>query len=379
MNRGRGGNRSAVSPHGTDRPPHGTDGRGPALPTGTWLFAGGDGLLTAYLPAPGALLRWTEDPTSPGRWSGPDTVEIPGGTGPVDMARSPEGYVHFIALRRSPEGAPEVAFATQFQSRRALTDWHPLGVPGVRGGPTGDSLTGPPRIVVNRRSGSVHVLVSLRLGGIVRRSRNPNGGWGGWKHISPEPVIGGITAAMPAGGALELLAEGGAGIERWAGAGQGRFALTERIGTPLVPGSATVCETGRGRATYFWRYPGDGSLVAWRAPHREVQGGLMGLGGAGGRGAPGAGRAMIGGYDCTVLAQSGAQGDIELTAYVTENEGYGAWWASLGGRDLRAPQVAVDGSGRIVVAALDARGVPSVARQDPGGDGLAFGGWQPIA
>lgn len=86
-------------------------------------------------------------------------------------------------------------------------------------------------------------------------------------------------------------------------------------------------------------------------------------------------RAVIGGYDCTVLAQTGAEGDIELTAYVTENEGYGTWWASLGGHGAHAPQVAVDAAGRIVVAALDADGALICTRQDTTQQGLVFGPW----
>lgn len=103
----------------------------------------------------------------------------------------------------------------------------------------------------------------------------------------------------------------------------------------------------------------------------------MALGGAGGQGPAGVCRALIGEYDCTVLTQVGAQGDIELTAYVTENEGYGAWWASLGGRGLRTPQVAVDSAGRVVVAALDPAGALVTARQDPTHPTLTFTPWHP--
>ncbi|MCB5165545.1 hypothetical protein LG634_11960 [Streptomyces bambusae] len=377
MIRGRGGNRAAVSTSGTEAAAGG-HAPAPLGPAGKWLFKAGDGRLTAYAATPEALVRWTEGAAPGDPWSGPEPLDVPGWTGTVAMAQNREGYVHFVALRYPPggEGEPEPAFATQFQSGRALTDWHGLGAPGVRGGPAGDRIAGPPRIAVNQRSGSVHVLVPLRQGGIVRRSRNSEGAWGSWKQVTPETYGGELAAVMPAGAPLELLAFGPAGIDRWSGAGQGRFALADRIGTPVVPGTPAVCETGRGRATYFWRYPGDGSLVAWRAPHREVQGGLMALGGAGGHGPVGVGRAVIGGYDCTVLAQNGAQGGIELTAYVTENEGYGTWWASLGGQGLRNPQPAVDAAGRLVVGAFDRAGNLALARQDPGQEGLAFGPWR---
>ncbi|MFD3544902.1 hypothetical protein ACFWUW_04655 [Streptomyces sp. NPDC058655] len=378
MNRGRGGSRAAHPAPGAHQAAPAGPGPGlPAAPTGKWLFRGGDGRLTAYACAARGLLRWTEAAYPATGWTGPEVLSVPGWTGAAAMAQSHEGYIHFVTLRTPADGSgrPEIAVATQFQSGRGLTDWRGLGAPGVRGGPEGDAPVCPPRIVVNQRSGTVHVIVSLRLGGIVRRSRNAQGTWGGWKQIAPDPYPGGITAVMPAGGRLEVLASGPAGIDRWVGSAQGQFHLADRVATQMA-GVPAGCETGPRRATYFWRYPGDDSLVAWRAGQPGVQSGMIGLGGAGGRGAPGVGRAVIGGYDCTVLAQNGGEGDIELTAYVSENEGYGTWWAGLGGRGLRAPQVAVDAAGRIVVAALDRDGALAVTRQDTAAEGLVFGPWQ---
>lgn len=378
MNRGKGGGRTSNPARGTRD--SGLRGPGPlwsSPPSGNWLFKGSDGRLTAYASGPRGLLRWTEAPAPFTGWTGPEAFGVPGWTGPVAMARSREGYVHFVAATQAPDGsgATEISVATQFQTGRGITDWHRLGVPAVAGGPTGDGLAGPPRIAVNQRSGSTHVIVSLRHGGILRRSRNEAGVWGGWKQMAPQSYEGHATPLMPEGGQLELLALGPVGADRWAGIGQGRFQLADRIPSPVVPGTPAVCETGPRRVTYFWRYPGDGSLVAWRAAGPGVQGGLMGLGGAGGRGMPGVVRAVLGGYDCTVIAQTGADGDVELTAYVTENESYGTWWTSLPGRGTEAPQVAVDPSGRIVVAAFDEDGALVVARQDTTREGLAFGPW----
>lgn len=378
MNRGRGGTRAAHPARGAQGAAPGAAGPAhPSAPAGKWLFRGNDGRLTAYACAAGGLLRWTETHAPGTGWTGPEELEVPGWTGSAVMAQSHEGYIHFVTLRTPSDdsGSLEVAVATQFQSGRGLTAWRGLGVPGVRGGPEGDGPVRPPCVVVNQRSGSVHVIVSLRLGGIVRRSRNAQGTWGGWKQLAPESYQGGVTALMPAGGPLEVLAAGRAGVDRWVGAGQGQFRLGDRVATQMA-GAPVGCETGPRRATYFWRYPGDGSLVAWRAGAQGVQSGMMGLGGAGGRGTPGVGQASIGGYDCTVLAQNGAEGDIELTAYVSENEGYGTWWASLGGHGLHAPQVAVDAANRVVVAALDRDGALVVTRQETDREGLAFGPWQ---
>ncbi|MFB9512583.1 hypothetical protein [Streptomyces purpureus] len=346
------------------------------VPSGRWLFTGSDGLVTAYASGPEGLIRWTETPS--GAFTGPESIEVPRWVGPLTLSRSGEGYVHFAGLRWPVGGGPaHVVVSAQFQSGRGLMDWYDLGVPAAPGVEGEDTVVFGPVVVVNPVTGGVHVLVSLRAGGIVRRVRSGEGRWGRWKSVTTDPYTGEFAAAMPAGGSLEVLAVGRAGVDRWVGASGGRFELRDRFTTPIADGTQTAVETGPKRTTYFWRYPGDDSLVAWRAQSRTSQGGLMALGGAGGGGRPGAARTTIGGYDCTVLAQRGGHGGVEVSAYVTENEGYGAWWASLGetGPGSSAPQVAVDGAGRIVVAVLDKAGDLLVARQDLTQDGLAFGGW----
>ncbi|MFZ3473584.1 hypothetical protein ACODT3_08310 [Streptomyces sp. 4.24] len=380
MTRGRGAGRTArparEAGDGTARAT-GTPSSSPVA--GRWLFTGTDGRLTAYACGRDGLLRWTEAQAPDSGWTGPEELEVPGWTGHAALAQSHEGYVHIVVARTAPdtdgEGGPEIAVATQHQSGRGLTWWTNLGTPGLPGGPQGDGLAVPPTLAVNQSDGSVHVIVSLRLGGILRRSRSLQGVWGAWKEMTPDPYEGRVTAYMPTDGRLELIALGPAGVDRWAGIAKGRFHLADHVATPVVAGTPAVCETGPRRVTYFWRYPGDGSLVAWRTGNQQGQSGLMGLGGAGGRGAPGVCRALVGGYDCTVLVQVGAEDQIELTAYVTENESYGAWWTPLGAGGLRAPQVAVDALGRIVVAGFDRDGALVLTRQDTTQQGLAFGPW----
>ncbi|MFF5638926.1 hypothetical protein [Streptomyces sp. NPDC012825] len=373
-NRGRGARAGAAAhraPSAGGTPP------APA-PAGRWLFTGGDGRLTAYATSAAGPVRWTE--TAHGTFDGPYTTEAPGWAGPLSLASSREGYVYFAGLRVPEDGGlPSVVVSTQYQTGRPLADWYDLGVPRPSGeeGAVADAVAAGPVVVVNQVSGSVHVLVSLPRTGILRRSRTGEGRWGRWKRVTDRPYAGEFTAAMPTGGPLEVLAVGHEGsVDRWAGAGGGGFELRDRFGTPVVDGTPTALETGRKRATYIWRHPGDDSLVAWRAGDGG-SGRLLPLGGAGGRGRPGVTRAPVGGHDCTVLAQTGAHGAVEVAAHVTGNEEYGTWWAPVGdpGTPLVAPQPGVDGAGRVVVAALDGTGALVLTRQDLTQDGLAFGPW----
>ncbi|MFE0776196.1 hypothetical protein [Streptomyces sp. NPDC058861] len=375
----RGRNRGGAPRAGTaaDRAP--ATGGAPSAPAGRWLFTGGDGRLTAYATSAAGPVRWTE--AADGTFDGPHVSETPGWVGPLSLASSREGYVYFAGLCAPGDGGlPGVVVSTQYQTGRPLADWYDLGAPGLspeEGGVVADTVVSGPVVVVNQVSGSVHVLVSLLRTGILRRSRTGEGRWGRWKRVTDHAYAGEFTAAMPTGGPLEVVAVGHQGsVDRWAGAGGGRFELRDRFGMAVVDGTRTALETGRKRVTYVWRHPGDDSVVAWRAQGGEP-GPVLPLGGAGGRGRPGVTRAPIGGYDCTVLAQTGAHGTVEVSAYVTENEGYGTWWAPVGDptTPLVAPQPGVDGAGRVVVAAFDGTGALMLTRQDLAQDGLAFGPW----
>lgn len=82
-------------------------------------------------------------------------------------------------------------------------------------------------------------------------------------------------------------------------------------------------------------------------------------------------RAVLDGYDCTVLAHRGLDGEVMVAACGTENEGAGVWWSPAGGPSAGAPALALDGHGRIVLALIGPDGTLRVARQGAG-PGLAL-------
>ncbi|WP_335940175.1 hypothetical protein [Streptomyces sp. PTD5-9] len=351
------------------------------VPFGRWLFTRPDGLMTAYGQGPRGLVRWTEHAGPGETWTGPETVEVPRWAGRPSLARTREGYLH-IAARRASAGDParlEIVLATQFQTGRPLTPWHNLGAP--RPAPDTDrSLAFGPLTEADPVTGAVHVLVVTRSGEVFRRSRGPEGGWDGWKSVLDGPCPGEPVAVMAENGPLELLAHDASATARWTARAQGPFEPAGRAAAPAVAGSATAYGTGPGRATFFWRHPGDGSLVAWRPGTGGGDGdGPIGLGGAGGRGAPAVTRTVVGGHDCTVLVQRAASGGVEVAAHVTEHEDYGLWWEPTSGPDAVSVQTVVDGAGRVVVAALDERGALHITRQDPSREGLVFRRWRRVS
>ncbi|WP_330333255.1 hypothetical protein OHS33_28445 [Streptomyces sp. NBC_00536] len=340
---------------------------------------GADGRLTAYAALGGAVTRWTE--RTPG---GPEWVrehlDTPSLLPVLSVARSPQGWVHLLALRRTPPGPDgagvEVMHAVQYQTGRPVGAWHSLGNPN--GAATGKGrAAGVPCAVVDAE-GCVHVYVRNFGRGVSARSQRPDGSWTPWRDLQGSGVQDGMAAALDAAGQPVLFAPSRDGVLHWrhdAPAGDLR-----RAGPPLPlrvpPGTGlTALATGPGRVTLYGCDERDGVTYALRA-----DGTVTALGGAGAAGAAAAAgacalRTDIDSYDCTVLLRRTPEGAVGIGAYPTEQEQAGLWWEPLGAPGPREPAAAIDGFGRLTVLSLGADGRLRVARQDPAVPGLAFGGW----
>ncbi len=341
------------------------------------LLRGKDDRLTAYALVAGGVARWTEDrPAGPG-WTGPWLIEAPGLVS-LTVAQSAEGYAHLVGLRRRPGGAGQparvdIVHATQFQSGRPLTAWHSLGTPHPKD-PRKAERTGAPAMAVDS-SGALRVFVRNAGGGVSARRQDPKGTWERWTDWKGTDVLGGLSAAATADGRLELLAPAGKGAAlRWyqptPGAAPKRG---EDVPADARPDSAAVVETSPGTLTHYWRDADSGELLAWRpdAPAPAP------LGGSTGTGPVAAVRAVVDGHDCTVLAHQDA-GRLAVAAHPSEDEAAGVWWTPSGEQGAHTPALALDGRGRVVLAALGVDGRLLVARQKTDEDGLALRAWNRV-
>ena len=77
------------------------------------------------------------------------------------------------------------------------------------------------------------------------------------------------------------------------------------------------------------------------------------------------------------LGRPPATGRPALAAYPTEDEALGATWTLTGDPCVGAPTLALDGRGRVVMAAFGTDGTLRVARQKPE-PGLALEAWQRV-
>jgi hypothetical protein len=329
--------------------------------TGSWLLRGSDGRLAVYGLVEGGVCRWTETAVGSGLWSRPAFFSVEGLTG-LAVIQGANRYVHFLGRRerRTGGGAPKVdlVYAVQYQSDRTLGEWRSLGNPyrDAR-----DAVTlGMPSGAVDGQ-GTVHVFVSGGPGGVMFRRESKSGAWETWRDLRGGAVAGGLTAAASSAGLVELLAPGNRSVMRWVQTEPG--ALLQRaqdlVPSP-VPGSAALLETSPGVFTAYWSEQSGTGVYAQRPGEWAFP-----VGGAPGQGPHATLRLTLDGYDCTVMAHQGRGGTAVVGICGTGGESGGLWWTDTGVTCVGAPALALDGLGRVVMAAVAADGTVLVNRQLP--------------
>ncbi|MFE0104671.1 hypothetical protein [Streptomyces sp. NPDC059009] len=353
-------------PHTSDRLATGT----PA--TGRWLLRGKDGRLTAYARTPGGLLRWTETRMGGPDWSGPDFFAAPDITY-LTLAQGADGYVHFLGRRERVDGdgakTVDLVHNVQYQTGRPLMEWRSLGNPHTKRLDRAPSLGVPCGAVDG--AGSVHVFVRDAVGSVRMRREGKGGKWEGWTDLKGSQCLDGLTAVATSTGRVELVAPARNGMLRWTQEEPGgAFRRADDMAMTPAAGCVTALETAPDRITYFaGDIIGTGVLA-----HRPGDDGPTELGSTPDDNPGSALRTKIEGHDCTVLAHRTLTGRPVIAAYPTQDEEAGVWWTATGEPCLGSPALALDGRGRVVMAAVGTDGTLRVARQkaEPG---LALAAW----
>ncbi|MEU9361945.1 hypothetical protein AB0D35_28115 [Streptomyces sp. NPDC048301] len=336
----------------------------------------GEGRLTAYaVGRAGGLVRWTESARSYD-WSGPELMLPETRLLPyLSVARSPQGYVDLFAMRRGGSRTPvEIVFASQYQAGRPMTGWHSIGNPHTD--PDQAAAVGAPVAAVDG-DGAVHVFVRGATGGVFTRRRSGEGTWGKWTAMPCKRVRDGISAVVTRSGRVELFMPADKGVYVWRQEKPGgSLDRSPNLVFIARPGTASGTESYEDRVTHFWRDDVTGEVVAYRVP---APGGVdvapAPLDGRTGHGPLALSRCAVDGYDCTVLAQTEQTGTLAVTAYPTETESAGAWWADTREPCEGVPALTRDRAGRLVVAVIGGDGRLSVSRQRADGQGLALEAW----
>lgn len=217
----------------------------------------------------------------------------------------------------------------------------------------------------------MHMFVRNAGRGVSGRSQEKTGRWKGWGDIKGSQVSGTVAVTVNDAGLAEVSAPCADHVLRWSQKEPGwRMPRAEDLtGVAVADGTYAATRTGRESVTRFWRDAGTGEVAAWRpgGPPRT-------LGGAEGTGTIALLRTPVDGVDCTLLAQRDASGRPSLAAYPTESEDAGLVWSPTGEVCAGAPAMALDGLGRVVLAAIGEDGALRVTRQKEE-SGLALEAW----
>ncbi|WP_327258623.1 hypothetical protein [Streptomyces sp. NBC_01240] len=330
-------------------------------PRGRWMPLGKDGRLTLYARTDGGLLRWTQRSPGGDRWDGPEFVPIADLTD-LTVVQGVDSYVHFLGRReRRGSDGPSVDFvhAVQYQTGRPVTEWRSLG--NFHRDREAGRKAGAPAGAVDAQ-GTVFVFVRNAGRGLQVRREGKGGKWGAWQDLKGVGLADEIVPSVTSSGLVEVFAPSDRGVQQWRQDDpDGPLQIAQPLQLYALAGSAAALETAPGRLTYYWTDANTAGVVAYRAGAWPVP-----VGGYPGDGAVVALRAPLDGYDCTVLAQRGAGGTLLIGVCGTEGEQHGVWWSDTTVECVGDPALALDGHGRVVVAMRARDGGVSVARQEAG-------------
>ncbi|MGW0120730.1 hypothetical protein [Streptomyces sp. NPDC003327] len=336
------------------------------------MARGKEGRFSAYLPRNGEVVRWTED--TGGRWTGP--VSLGGGTllPSLSVGQGTDGYVHLVGLRPVAGDEPdrvELVHTTQYQTGRPALEWRSLTHPN---GPA-HQWTGTPSVTVDG-IGRAYVFCRNGGGGVSVRAQKDAGGWHPWWDLLGSKTDPSPAAVTNGAGFVELYSSHAKGLVRY----QQRESGGKPVREELLPASVTMgtlaAVTGpSGHSTAFY-VDQEGDLRAW-SPDRSLAPTVLGR--AVGTGPLSAGRCLVDGVECTVLAQQAADGRLAVGVHPTEQEDSGVQWIETGvphgelatafGRDI---------DGRLVALTLAGAATLITARQRPAAGGLSLDSWRSL-
>ncbi|MDN0197397.1 hypothetical protein [Streptomyces sp. S.PNR 29] len=336
---------------------------------GDWLIRGRDGRLSVYLPSGDAVLCRAERAPG-GPWEAPrrvggDQKLHPG----LAIGQGADGYAHLVAWRPTVPGQSGLVHSTHFRPRLAPLDWNPVGHPDKKG-----DRTGMPAVAVDAQ-GRAHLFVRNGGGGVSMLAQKEKGGWGPWRDLKGQDVQGELAAVTGESGRVELYAAVPGGVRHWRQEEPGAQPVPqEGCDVPVRPGTLRALATSPEHTTLFFT-DDSGDLCAWRPGDKPVS-----LLASAGPGPVAAVRCVIGGHDCTLLAQRSVSGRVAFAAYPTEQESAGAWWTESGPRLAADAEVsvAVDEDDRVVAATLSPSTGQLLLTRRKDEPGLALEAWREV-
>ncbi|MEU3007085.1 hypothetical protein [Streptomyces sp. NPDC007020] len=341
--------------------------------TTRWLTEGFDGRLSAFLPSAGGVLRWTQDEQGGRAWKGPELLAGPSLMPGLSVLRDQHGFVHLLALRRTPrkDGGEDVAVvkAAQYRAGGPLTPWHSLGSPNP-GDRYKSREVGFPAAGFDA-SGTLFVFARNFGHSLSFRAQGADGRWAPWQHLRGARIADELVTVTTARGGVEVYARArdSTAVVRWHKSGAGGGWTEDRTALSAAPGSLSA---GPEPGTLLFRDPHTNEPCVWQPGAVSA----VPIGGADGVGpVTGALGVQAEGWTYSALVRSGPGGSCVVGAHVQGRPDAGVWWNDLGAHSSRMPAMVHDRMGTVTLATVDVRGRLSwTSRLSPNGP-FEFGSW----
>lgn len=313
-----------------------------------WFQQGPDGRLTAFGVLGRQAALWQETGRGSGEWTAPRLLGGDGLLPGLTASLTGDGRWQLFAERvcalgpRPAGNRREIVTARQLRQDGPFAAWTSLGNPEQD--PNHGRRVGGP-VVARNADGTAQLFVRNHLLGVSTRRQRTDGTWTAWTGLHGGQVQDGLAAVTDTQGRIHLFGSGHDTIQHWAqDKPDGTFvALRTGLPGPADPPTALVSPDGSLRLAY--REPKTGRPLAYRlADDGTWKDEALGLTGRGF--GP---LALLPVRDGMLLA---ARDDAGGTSLATFGPGRTPRWSTLPGPVVGTAALALDATGRAVLARL---------------------------
>ncbi|MFF7249492.1 PIG-L family deacetylase [Embleya sp. NPDC008237] len=334
-------------------------------PNTSWLQADAGGRMCAFAVVNGQATMWVEDKAGEA-WRKP--VSLGGDRlGPyLEVLRLPNGQLRLFGIRMTlaptPQAQVREIVTTSQSAGGAFGSWESIGAPNPNA--IGARESGVPTAVADG-TGQVHVFARNQGRGLSTRVLSSKGVWGEWIDLGGADLQDGVSPVLTRENRVEVYGANTKAVLRWsqdrAGGPLGR---PEPLPCPAPAGPPTIVAQADGRQFLLVRQPDTAEVLLYRRTGSKNEWNTdqpVNLGTPGGYGRVGA---VVGPDGAIVLGVLNDKSGASVTRLGADPSGAGTpTWTELPGAIGRLPALAVDGTGRAVVATMSQDGALSVHRQ----------------
>jgi LmbE family N-acetylglucosaminyl deacetylase len=348
-----------------------------------WLQPMSDGRLAAFAVQDRQVVAWTENSVG-GTWTGPTRLGGRPVAPHVEVARYADGRLRLFALGVAAGSGHHVLTAVQATPNGPFGAWLDIGCPDAFDWPDYQQWTGLPAAAIDA-AGHAEVFARNAAGSVGWCAETASG-WTTWTALSVAPgedLQDGLAAIRASDGYIDVFGAYRSGTgAHWRQQASGAYTLDSAFPVYNLASPPTVTKNSDGRLEIFYREAGSAGPAPGDVYTAFVNGSgvwstnLVDLGGPGGIG-PVAAMLRTTSGQIMLFARNDYNG-VNASWQGTPNASFNGIWQDIGGVTPSFPAAAVDGTGRVVAAAIGTDGMLWIQREVALGSTGSFNGWNPV-